>query len=416
LNICLVRRPVCDENQSTIAYELRSLGGGSSNTISDEATSTSLVNCFVDHDISTLIRHKPVIIPLSKSYITGEISLPEGLPHVCFEISADILPDNQLIPALEQLRLDNTHTLFLSNVHDITHRKAIIDLVDCIKVDITTFSYSELQQQIDVCRQFDVRLIAENVSTQEAFNQCQKIGFYGFVGYFFCMPQKSNHKRVSTNRLSMLRIISELEKPNTDVNKLEKLIETDVIFSYRILRFMNSAHFYLQKPVNSLKRAITLAGIQKVKTWAIILAHSCFDDKPHELMLTSLLRAKMCEILAKTFKVESHAAFIVGLFSTLDALLDKPIEQILEDLPLSQDIKYALIQKELSKDIPLCFLLHAVIAYERANWALLTQLNLNILEIKDAYLESIEWCETMESGLLSAEKSSNIVNFRKKAM
>jgi len=416
LNICLVRRPVCDENQSTIAYELLSLGNGSCNTISDETTSTSLINCFVDHDISTLVRHKPVIIPLSKSYLTGKIPLPDGLPHLGFEISADILPDNQLIPVLEQFCHDTKHTVCLSNVHDIANRKSIIDLVDCIKIDIAAYSYQELQQQIAVCRQFDVRLIAENVSTQEAFDQCKKIGFHAYVGYFFCMPQKSSHKRVPTNRLSMLRVISELEKPNTNIAKLEKLIETDVIFSYRILRFMNSAHFYLQKPVSSLKRAITLAGIRKVKTWAIILAHSSFDDKPHELMLTSLLRAKMCAILAKSYKVESDTAFIVGLFSTLDALFDKPIEQILEALPLSQDIKHALTHKESSIGNPLSYLLQIVIAYERANWARLTQLDVNILEIKDAYFESVDWCETMESSLLSAEKPSNIVGFRKKAM
>ncbi len=191
-------------------------------------------------------------------------------------------------------------------------------------------------------------------------------------------------------------MISELQKPDLEIRSLEKIISHDVSLSYKLMRLINSAVFGTKERVSTLLQALTLLGIRQIKQWVSLIFLSKIEDKPRELLVTSIMRAKMCEILAKALKYKNpDTGFTVGLFSILDALLDLPLEDILVQLPLSDEINDALLRGEGR----LGLLLKTVIAYEKGDWDNIKDIKLDKKTITDAYLQSVDWTNTVSGEL-----------------
>jgi EAL and modified HD-GYP domain-containing signal transduction protein len=254
-----------------------------------------------------------------------------------------------------------------------------------------------LQQQIALLKEVNVTVVAEKVATQSDYARCKELGFDQFQGYFFCEPNVIKGQRTPTSRLAVLHLLAEIQNPDVTFTDLEKLIARDVSLSYRILRYINSALYALPRKIESIRHALTMLGLRAVKNWVTVLAQSKFDDKPYELMITSLIRGRMCEILAEHMALKHDATFVVGLFSTLDALLDRPMEDVLEDLPLTEEVNQAILEKQG----PLGQILQCATAYEQGDWEQLPDLDLDNATIKNAYLEAIQWTRDVGREILS---------------
>lgn len=192
-----------------------------------------------------------------------------------------------------------------------------------------------------------------------------------------------------------MRMMAKLQRPDLDIKGLEELISQDPTMSYKLLRYINSAAFSPGKKIESIHHAIIYLGEREIRRWANLIALTGIDDKPEELITTSLIRAKMCEQMAEVTRAgNKDSAFIVGLFSTLDALMDQPIDAVLELLPLSPEISEAL----LNHTGPYARLLDAVIAHERGDWDSVDATGIDQDMISSAYLAALEWAEvTMSS-------------------
>jgi len=244
-----------------------------------------------------------------------------------------------------------------------------------------------------------VPLLAEKVETLHTFALCNKLGFDYFQGYFFCRPNIVKGKHTPSSKLAILQLMAKLTDPNLEFKDLEKLIVNDVTMSYRILRYINSAMYNLPRKVDSIHRAITLLGLKTIKSWITILAMSNVDDKPHELMRVAMLRAKMCEGLAGVSKSSPESAFTVGLFSTLDALMDQELEDILIKLPLAEEINNAL----LNKQGPLGTALLTVLAYEKGDWDnALANSSMDAETLRNHYLQAMRWADETTRALIAA--------------
>ncbi len=153
--------------------------------------------------------------------------------------------------------------------------------------------------------------------------------------------------QLPNNHINTLQLLSDLHNPDIELHDIEKLLSRDVSLTYKLLRYINSAHFSLVQKVTSIQQAITYMGLQTLTTWASLLVMTGSSDKPQELILTGLSRAKTCELLAREAnRPEPEAFFIVGLFSILEALLDHPMEKILQQLPMTEQISQALLGHE----------------------------------------------------------------------
>ncbi len=191
-----------------------------------------------------------------------------------------------------------------------------------------------------------VSLLAKNVETLAQFNLVKKLGFNFFQGPYFEKPKLMSNLQIPANRMAALNLIARLQDPDIPISEVEKLVGQDVTLSYKLLRLINSAFFGLPKRVESIQRAVIFFGFQRIKNWASVLIINSTDYKPKGLLVTSLVRARTCELLARETKQKNYESFyIAGLFSVLDAIMDIPMEKILERLNLIPEIDHALLEK-----------------------------------------------------------------------
>lgn len=202
-----------------------------------------------------------------------------------------------------------------------------------------------------------------------------------------------------TSRVAIMQLLAKVQDPDLDIRELQNCITRDVSLSYRILRYINSAHFSIGEKIESMQQAISLLGLNTIKTWVTILAMSSIDDKPYELILTALIRARMCEILAVKISVSPEHAFTVGLFSTLDAFLDKPLDKILATLPLADELHIAL----LTHTGKLGTLLDITMNYERGHWQLIPNELFDVATLRTNYLSALSWANDLSDSLLGSQ-------------
>jgi EAL and modified HD-GYP domain-containing signal transduction protein len=195
-------------------------------------------------------------------------------------------------------------------------------------------------------------------------------------------------------------MIATLNDPQTSIREVEDAIIRDVRLSYKLLRYANSAMCGLQRPVDSIRHAIVLVGLEKIRIWASLLLLYGFDDKANDIIVTGAMRARMCEQLAKAQGMEkSNSLFLVGLLSVLDALIGQPMGRALAALPLSAAVSDAILYEkgELGE------VLKCVLAYERRDWVqALSGVNLPKEVVRQAYVDAVGW-SLRTLGELSAE-------------
>jgi EAL and modified HD-GYP domain-containing signal transduction protein len=269
----------------------------------------------------------------------------------------------------------------------------LVKLADIIKIDVMTQSRNNIAKQLCRLRQIKtLKFIAEKVETYHDFTFCRDLGFDYFQGYFFSKPKIVSGQKMPPGRMALLRLLAELQQSDIDIEKLQKIIETDVNLSVKLLRLLNSSFYSLVSKVRSIRQAIVYLGLQNIRNWASLVAMGSVDDKPRELMTMSLVRAKMCELLCNSEDSETRGMFFtVGLFSLLDAVFDRPMEQLLKHLPLTEEVNCALTQRQ---GLP-GQALRCVEAHERGNWDFIQGIDFDKNLCADAYLEALDWARSI---------------------
>jgi EAL and modified HD-GYP domain-containing signal transduction protein len=240
---------------------------------------------------------------------------------------------------------------------------------------------------VELLRPRRVQLVAEKVETQDDLDRCRSLGFDFLQGYFFCKPRTLEGRAIAPSRLSRLQLLASLNDPDVELEELSAIVERDIGLSYRLLRYVNSAHVGLPNQVDSIRRALVLIGLNKLRSWANLFALGQIDDAPSELLTTAMARARMCELLAAQLRLPPQTAFTVGLFSVLDALMNQDMADVLEQLPLSDELNDALLYRRGEFGD----LLARVLAYEAGT------LDGEGLEMCDQYIEAIAWTDQARS-------------------
>jgi EAL and modified HD-GYP domain-containing signal transduction protein len=191
-------------------------------------------------------------------------------------------------------------------------------------------------------------------------------------------------------------LLATLHDPGLEFDRAEEIVCSDVALSYRLLRHVNSARFSLPRKVESIRETLVYLGLHTVKGMALLFLLSAMENQPHDLIQIAMLRAKMCQLLAKARDAEDvHSFFTVGLLSTLDALMDAPMDKLLEELPLADELRRAL----LDLDGELGAVLAATLAYERGEWEGVDKMGLGADQVREAFLEALSWARDMEQDL-----------------
>lgn len=394
--VIMARQPIYDINVNVVAYELLFRDCSDNEVViadGDSATSELLVNLYTHFDIEEVVGGKKAYINFTKKLI--EELPPFDKEGFVIEVLEDVVIDDDLVANLKKLS-EAGYTIALDDfIHDeLSH--LVLPWVNIVKIDVLQLSDTELEEHVELLREYDVTLLAEKVETYEMHQRCGDLGFELFQGYFLCRPQLISGKKIPASKLLVIELLARLQDSEITNIELEALIGRDPVLCYQLLRLVNSACYMLSHKVESLARAITYLGLNQVRSLASLLALTNLSDKPSALKDQSVIRAKMCELLgAKICKPDASILFSIGLLSTLDAYFDQPLKKVISKMPLRDDLVEALLrQTGLFGKI-----LGVVISLEKTeinkiDWPFLSRYNVTPEYINEIYQESIIWSQT----------------------
>jgi EAL and modified HD-GYP domain-containing signal transduction protein len=400
--ILVSRQPIFRWNMTELGYELlfrASDEDRASFLDGDQATAQVIANTFLDIGLDEMVGQKLAFINFDRKLLLGNYC--ECLPRerVVLEVLETVEPDATLLKRLQELR-DRGYRIALDDFLCTESSNRLLEVATFIKFEIPRDDWSSLEQSVQAVKKYPVQLIAEKVETREQFQRCRALGFDYFQGYFFCRPQLVEGRRLPVSRMATLRLITKLNNPDVGMKELEQTISQDVSLSYKLLRYINSAMYSLQRTVNSIGHAVTLIGQENVRNWASLIALSNFENKSHVIVVTGAVRARMCEYLANALgKHNPEKFFLSGLLSVLDGVLNQPMEQILPSLPREREIIDGLLYQK--GDIGA--ILRCVLEYEKRNWTMAhSTLGLDENTIREAYRKAVGWSlNTLHSFSLS---------------
>ena len=399
MNFYAARQPILDKSKNLFAYEL--LFRDSINNVfpdidGDEATSKMIEASQFNLGVSEFTGNKPAFInftlkTLSQGY--PEMLTPD---EVVVEVLETIKPGKKLLALCKDLH-DKGYTLALD---DYEHQNVWLHFypyVKIIKIDIQRSGIEDIKKVFSAVKDYPhIKMLAEKVETYEEYNQMLELDFDYFQGYFFARPEMMKAKNLSPSQLAMAELLYEISKTELDLNGITSVFERDVSLSYKLLRYANSAIFKRRNEISTIKQALVILGSGELKRFiGLMFAVTANPDKPTELISLAMTRAKFCELVAQDLKsqVDVSIAFLTGLLSKIDAILDEDMESVLEKLPLSQEIKDPLLTK---KGI-VAALIKLVEFIEQAEWdkttLVMEKLKLDKDKVVEHYNVALAWAD-----------------------
>ncbi len=345
--IYLARQPIFNKNMGVYAYEIlfRSAENSDHADITDgtQATAQVMSNLLNDFGIESIVGEKKAFINFNEELLLQDIQSFLPKKQVVLEILKCVNPTDEIKEKFTKLTKKG-YRLALDDYDFNDRLSPFEEHCDIIKVDILAAGPRKIIENMQRLKNKDKRLIAVKIESIEQFNFCKEVGFDLFQGYFFTKPTLIKGKAPSSNQASLLQFLSSVFNPDIKMQKLSEIISNDVTMSQKLLKMVSLTE--ASHNISSIHDVVLRLGINKLQSWASVIALTNTSDKPSELLTTSLIRAKFCESIGSIEKdLSKDSYFMVGLFSTLDTIMDQPLDEILSGLSFKEEIKSALLNK-----------------------------------------------------------------------
>lgn len=397
--ILVARQPILDREQRLAAYELlaRSTEAVQPGTPGDaSATAGVLIGMLAEFGLDRLVGDVPAFVNVTREYLTGELPMPVAPGRVVVEVLETIEPDARSLAGISRLKSLGFQIAIDDYVGPRPGYEPFLELADIVKVDCLAMDRRRIASVVESLLPYRARRLAEKIEDRPTFHACRELGFDLFQGYFFARPDLSSMRAPAADRANLMHLLAELHKPAAALEDVEQIIARDPALTLKLVRVLNSAAFGLAREVGTLREILLYLGPPTVRDIASLLLLARCDDKPRPLMLTAMQRARMCQRLASfTRSASAPRAFLVGLFSALDAILDQPIAEALQSLPLTDDVRAAILEHEGDLGTALSITL----ALEQGNWDALPQTRPSDAAMLDASLDSAAWVTQLDRQL-----------------
>ncbi|WP_165310889.1 EAL and HDOD domain-containing protein [Vibrio ziniensis] len=390
----IARQPILDADRKTFGYELL-FRDGPKNTFPeidpDKATSMLLSDHFLSTHYQTLGNHIGFVNFPYQSLVN---LVPTLFPSdsLVVEVLEDCEPTAELLGAIKKIAKQG-YSIALDDFVPSKEWQPFLPYVSYIKFDIRIVPIAKASVFISKLKGSKIKFLAEKVESYEEFEQAKKAGFELFQGYFFSRPEVIQRKALQPTFLTIVQLCKEIAKEEMDYKELESLIARDLSLSYKLLTFVNASSIVSSK-IQSFKQALVYLGEQRLRQFISLVAIASTDSsKPNYLYGLSIQRARFCQLAwcKSGQRGDSDLAFLTGMFSLLDCLLDQSIETIVDIIPIDETVKTALTKGEGS----LGKILSLSKAYEHAAWdqvsTLADSLNLNDAVLSQCYDEALQW-------------------------
>lgn len=394
------RQPIVDAQQKIIGYELlfRSNAEDNAAHFADDfsAGAQVLVNTLSNMGTEWLMGDKLAFINVTQAMLTSEFMELLPAKRIVLELMGDFRPSDALLERMRGLKELGfnfaLHTAQLGEAHT-----QVADLGSYAKVDLLATATEGLPALLATIKRFGLKAIAEKVETLAAFKRCKELKFDYFQGYYFAHPEILTAKVINPSQALVLDILNKVRN-NNDIAEIEKGFKRDVALSFKLLRYINSVGFGLSCEIQSIRHALSILGYQQLYRWLTLLIVTTNENAtPPALMKTAITRGRLTELLGYTLvdRSERDNLFIVGIFSLLDAMLEMPMEKVLEKLTLPDNISEALLKRDGIYG-PFLALAEACESADIARIVeLATALTLEPTTVNEAHLKALAWVEEL---------------------
>ena len=391
----IARQAIFNRNMDVYGYELLFRSSSSSSQfdgISPVQATASVLGGLFENGLDHIVDNKRALVNFDREFLLSDALELIDSDRLVIEVLENVEVDDKLMERLSYLK-SKGYRIALDDFMESYSSYPLIPLTDIIKFDIMATPLSGISEDVKNALSQRKILLAEKVENQKDFLQAKKMGFHLFQGYFFQKPQIVSHSSShTTTKAQYGRLIAELHKEEPSFQNLAEIIGRDAGLSYRLLRLISPRAG--DSLVNSIKNALTYMGLQELNRWIhIMMVRELSDSKPDELIRISLIRTKLAERIALHSRYNKYIneAALIGLFSTIDAMLNQNMEEALKDISLSDNILEALIHKN-GLLYPIYLL---ILSYEQGAWNVVEQLSVRLKidekTLYDDYKYAIQW-------------------------
>jgi EAL and modified HD-GYP domain-containing signal transduction protein len=402
----VARQPILDKEKKLFAYELLlrdSLDNFFPKHINDEeATAKIIEGLEFNLGLASLTEGSLAFINFTHDSLINGYPLLLDKEQIVVEILETAKPGKKLLAACIDLK-EKGYTIALDDYEHDPRWQHFFPYVDIIKLDYSLTSEQQFQEIIAALKPFShIKLLAEKIETYSEFQHALSIGCEYFQGYFFSRPEVIKTIAFNPSQVAVVNLLSEINKDDIDVKKITSIFENEVNLSFKLLRYVKSPIFKRDVSIESIKQAILVLGFEELKRFIFLLFTAQFSiGKPKELTVMSLARGRFCELMVKD-ALPTHSqssAFLIGLLSLIDAMVDGDIQELMDKLPLHQEMKDAIIKRkgESANFLKLCEL------FEKADWPnielLCQQLKVDPEKSGSLFQEALNWADLRMSAI-----------------
>jgi c-di-GMP-related signal transduction protein len=340
----VARQPILNRDEQVFGYELLFRDG--IENIFRASDTDAAARSTLD---STLMMGFDVLCDGQRAFIncTRELLLKDGITllpseQTVVEILEDVEADDLVMAACERMKVAG-YTMALDDFVANDRRESLTALADILKVDFERTTRAEQAALVKRFAPLGRRMLAEKVETQEQFLAAKDMGYVYFQGYFFRRPEVLKAREIPTNRVNYLRMLAAVSKDELDLKELEQIIKTEASVLYRLLRYLNSPLFGMRNEIHSIRHALAILGERETRRWIrLVTLVSAGQQKSSDPVLSALVRARFCELVATKIPRTQSDLFLVGMVSMMDAILEIPMDEILEKIALDKETKCVL--------------------------------------------------------------------------
>jgi EAL and modified HD-GYP domain-containing signal transduction protein len=397
---CLARQPILAKDEKVIGYELFFRESAEDNRFTsdgDRATGSTIDTLNVV-GLDAVCDGRLAFINCNQQMLLKEYFYLLPPEKVVVEIQENVSCDDAVISACQRLK-HKRYKIALDNFATGDTREAVVLYADFIKVNIQ----KDPQQNAVLATKYarpQCQMLAQKVETREQSIAAGKDGFTLFQGYFFRRPERMRARHISANQAGYLRLLQAISAPELDLVSVEELIKHDASLCYRLLRYLNSPLLGISSPVHSVRHAMDLLGERELTRWIRMATTLVLgQDKCSDLVLSSLVRARFCELIAPKIDPGKSDLFLLGMLSLMDSILEVPMGFVLEGLAVDENMKAELMGVKTGKNTPLALIYQLMQAQEAGAWEQVTahakKLNLSLAFVNKSYNDAMTWAHKM---------------------
>ena len=406
----IVRQALVNEKQESFGYEILYTDNSFRSEHTDDASAANAIENFLSSmDSERFLDGKTAFLTFTPNLLEKGIPKMFKTNKLVIQIE-DSLITNPLSQNLITKYKQGGYKIAVVDFEFAPRFFGILDIVDYIKVNFSG-DPSSVENIVKIGKSFGKKVIAYNVETQEAYDRAKELGCTYYQGTFVSEKMPTTVKKVNYLQSNFFLLMVAVTKDEPDIDEIESIISRDVSLTFSLLRLVNSAYFALRNKARSVKQALVILGLGQLKQWIYLLSFKQDDGSmPDELIKISFLRATFASELleyAQDMNISRSEAYLLGMFSTLGKLMRVPLEDALEQLPISDEIKLALLKKEGRTG----FLYKLILSYEKADWKTMSscaaELGIPQSVIAQKYFECVESVNNIWNGLTQVDNSAS---------